>query len=151
MSEPVIFNLCCPSDALEAMCDGLEAVDAATNLAVSMRTFGEVRDGICYACAATLAAWKASGKPVTGGNELDVLRTPGGHAAFFGVPDIHQFEWVMETARLGALRPLGRFFGVKDIDRMDYWAACWKLTTDNWREQLPRIRRTVIEMREAGL
>jgi hypothetical protein len=70
MSEPVIFNLYRPSDALEAMCDGLEDIDARADFSIHMSTFGKFEGGLCFVCAATCAAIKAADLLPEGVEEL---------------------------------------------------------------------------------
>lgn len=144
----MIFNLKTPSDALEAMCDGLEKADARPDFSVAMMDYGSYREATehAYGCAATCAAMEAADL------QLDItnIAPRSRRAAAFDVDvdALEEFEEACSRARHGTLGGLFRLFGLDYSDApYDYR---WEMCTDSWREQLPRVREAIKEMRLNG-
>ena len=122
-----------------SMCDGLENAPHR----VEMNTFGKVKYGVCFGCAATATICRIGGY-----TQRDLLLSSG---RFSGTIDrkkltggdlVHKFEDAIEELRTG------------DVEGYNWYARAWGfaqihlpegfelpyLYTHNWREGLPKYR-----------
>lgn len=151
-----------PSQALEAMVDGLLASKDNPNFRAEMDTYGdayEQADGpLCFGCAATCTLQQLAGARFT----PDSIRRTQSRAEVVGVPAFRlgSFEHVMNSARRGKMHALLRFFDYYDprVAPSDYYDPSvtpsdgkFCLKTDDWEAQLPAVRAVIKEMKEAGL
>lgn len=139
-----------PSQALEMMVKGLIRQGRRKTFVIDMGTFGEVTDdGFCCGCAATCALQEVSGVRIS----RDYISTAFQRALAceFEYGEVSDFERAINFAREGSLRLLFIFFGVdyKWYESRD--DGNYSLTTENWREQLPAVRKHIKELKEIGL
>jgi hypothetical protein len=149
MSEAVIFNLRRPSDALEAMCDGLEAISTRDGFVIDMSQFGRGYADGYHVCAATCTSLQASGCLRPGWGVLD---SPTGRANYFQLPydTYRRFEEAMDLTRYGDLSALAEFFGLVGGE-LNRWRYQWEMRTEGWQATLSRVRVAIQEMRELNL
>lgn len=151
-----ILEMTRPSDALQAMVDGLRAQDEREGFHVEMRSFFEfyppsVTVGeapACKACAATSALQEASGKIF----DKRELINRNDRAAFTELQRETQFviECALEVARQGYLKELFDLFDAADFhDPLYDKRFC--LETDNWRSQLEDVEDLIDELEALDL
>lgn len=135
-----------PSEALQAMVDGLLEMDARPDFQIDMNEFGVSIGNICFGCAATCAAIFLSKSKYT----PETINGPF-EDMIPGFEDTRQFEIALNTARSGCLYDLLCYF---DIPLRNVAAklksTSYRLTTDNWRSQLPLVREHIEKLRAAG-
>jgi hypothetical protein len=136
-----------PSEALQAMVDGLLEQSQRSDFKIDMNIFGKYDsyDNICYGCAATCTVQKLLNKNLTKENINMNL-----HSEFYGIEDICKFESVMNDARGGYLERLFEYFDLSDKFEDDFDNRFW-LETDNWQEELPEVNELIKELKEKGL
>lgn len=141
-----------PSQALEAMVDGLLASKDNPNFRAEMDTYGDVHeqaDGpLCFGCAATCTLQQLAGARFT----PDSIRRIRSRAEVVGVLAFRlgSFEHAMNRARQGKMYALLKFFDHYDPS-VTTWDDEFCLETDGWEVQLPAVRAVIKEMKEAGL
>lgn len=140
-----------PSEALQAMVDGLLEQDARHDFVVEMDFFGYVGEtsGRCFGCAATCAVQKITGVNFT---PDDILKRYVNTDIF--LLDLCKFENIIDTARCsGNLRMLFFYFGYDDtffdIDEK-LTMANFSLQNHNWRHELPKVTAHIKLLQEAG-
>ncbi len=132
------------------MCDGLEAISATPGYGVDMATFGASDGYVCYACAATCAAMQATGKRLA----PDEIRSTAARAKVYEADwiTLDSFEMAMENARCGRLRGLFLFFDVPLTEMTDTLeVADWHLSSLEWDEDIPKVRKGIELLRSVGL
>jgi len=140
-----------PSDALQAMVDGLREYSARSDFRIDMDTFGMVHNDVCFGCAATCAIQKATGKYLL---DLKYNRLDGLwyniKAEFFAVSksELVAFENAINAARLGDVSSLLAYYGIIDNCIFD---SRFKLLSDNWEQQLMAVVQVIAELRAVGL
>jgi hypothetical protein len=152
-----------PSEAIEAMLRGLKAVHEEGVHKIDMSTFGEVRDGTCFGCAATWALQELVGKPMTAENFRygENNDTWSAHAEYAGV-DYHQivdFECAVDNSRHGHVSALLWFFGVSAPDAGELQRSCsnrgeWALSdySDETQErEIPKVAKFAKYLKKRGL
>jgi hypothetical protein len=142
-----------PSQALQAMIDGLLEADKRPDFAVNMTTFGMVgRSGACHGCAATCTLQKLAGVQFS----RDVIGRGDDRAVAVGLPfaEVAAFETAVDFARKGMLMHIFDFFKIKYPEygqRQPLWNVPeFVLTTDLWRDNLPDYQRLADELKAAG-
>ncbi len=153
-----------PSVALEAMCRGLETNSQRKDFRVDMNVLVELsipQQRICYGCAATCAVMELTGIPLTYANAVDMEDESGylggaKRAELFEVDpdDLCRFEMAIDDARAGDLGSLSYYFCDRhhELPEMPRGQEdAWYLDSDDWQEQLPRVRAYIQELQEAGL
>lgn len=132
-----------PSEALQAMIDGLLEQSKRKDFTIWMGSFGYVKEDMCYGCAATCAVQKIFNKNF----EVHSITS---RSFLFGISfcDLKFFEIAIDAARNGRLSSLFSYFH-KDFS--DRWENKWMLQDHNWREQLPLVQSAINEMKEVGL
>jgi hypothetical protein len=135
-----------PSEALQAMMDGLLEQAQRSDFKIDMLTYGKYdENNICYGCAATCTVQKLLNKNLDKENiDWDL------HSEFFGIKDIIEFERVMDWARVGDLRDLFYYFNLLDKFENDF-DDMFGLETDNWKRELPKVKELIKELKEKGL
>lgn len=149
-----------PSDAVKAMIDGLEQFPD-DQFQIDMSTYGykpSWADSICYGCAATCALFQLGGRrPEAVGVALNVFEDRL-EALQISRDDFqrgaYDFELVIDSFRCGRTTPLYAYYGTDPDDPRIPWidaAEMWRLSTGNWRDQLPKVKAYLVRMIEAGL
>jgi hypothetical protein len=138
-----------PSQALQAMVDGLHKVDKSKRYQVRMEYFIEERGELCTVCAATCAVLNLYGIPRKRFESFSQLDNTEEIGEFFEGSDIVGFEYALEDARRGDLLNLFIFFE-KKVD-LELRHGSWDLQTDNWREQLPEVEKAIKVLQQYGL
>lgn len=136
-----------PSEALQAMVDGLLEQSERPDFEVNMKVFGAVQGGICYGCAATCAIQKIAGRNL----DIDSIDSSTLRAWTLGFlrDDMLAFESAINMARTGDMGELFIYFGFEDAG---YWRfAGFNLDNSNWREQLPAVRAHINSLKKRGL
>lgn len=139
-----------PSEALQAMVDGLLEQNARPDFRIDMNTFGSFSEmkHVCYGCAATCAVQKLIG--VNFNKENINLR---GLAVNIEHVDLSAFEWRIDMARMGLLRLLFLYFGFDDniLDiGSNLTTALFCLENHNWRQELPKVTAHIKLLQEEG-
>jgi len=135
-----------PSDALQAMVDGLREQSKREDFIIDMGWFVGKEDGICCGCAATCALQRLAGVNFTiensiNANRFDLLQLKGAIS----------FESVIDDARQGYMSELFGFYGFDRDSNPDLpQNPNFDLETDNWEEQLPDVEAYIAELRAAG-
>jgi hypothetical protein len=140
-----------PSEALEAMIKGLRKYSRRKNFEVNMSHFGGSSEGICFGCAATCTVQQIINKDFTPTTiesaairsiALDVVKD-----------DLDRFEYAIDNARSGMMGSLFRYFSI-NINAFDFDTELldpgFKLGTDNWTEQLPKVRNYIKKIKALG-
>lgn len=84
-----------PSKALRAVAEGLENLPKTGKFKVSMNTFGEVRNGVCFGCAATACLLTLTRALDRVDENFDYLEA---RIKTYDV-DVWEFEHVIDTCR----------------------------------------------------
>lgn len=138
-----------PSEALQAMVDGLLEMDARPDFQIDMANFSTIQDTICFGCAATCTTIKLCGKNL---NHAQIVES-WANTKPLGFDDVQLFELIMDESRRGSLLPLFRYFDER-LERTevskDLRYANFHLLTDNWRSQLPLVSEHIEKLRAAG-
>jgi hypothetical protein len=104
-----------PSEALQAMVDGLLEQSKRGDFKIDMDTYGTYdENNICCGCAATCTVQKLLNKNLDKEN-IDYES----HSEFFGIEDIIEFESVMNEARMGYFSILIYIINLKNIMIID--------------------------------
>ena len=156
-----------PSDYLEAMVVGLRRNAEDSRTRVNMTTFGWIEDDLCFGCAATMGLSELFGvlyADVAGSlspesknrSWVKLVQSTDGAALGVALPsEMDELETVFDWARRGSLSPLRGLAGwcfKKSRTRYDLsqWCGLWSLTTENWKQELPKVEKAIAEMRAAG-
>lgn len=135
-----------PSAALEAMCDGLLRFSRLKGFVVDMSTFGRSEGSVCFGCAATCAAQQASGCRF---NTEDIWHFwTQSKTAGVDEYDMDDFEMAINSAREGSLGRLFDYFGV-EAPSYRPWRG-FSMNNNNWRSQIPAVRKLIRELKAAG-
>lgn len=127
--------------AVEAMIDGIQAQDQRSDFKIDMHTFGDVKSGICFGCAATCAVQQLAGVNLTATNIHDRHETLN-----IDMNDMLAFEHAINVLRLGAL---GILFGYFKKERsLVGFRHLPVLHTFNWREGLTHYRTLLTALKE---
>lgn len=142
-----------PSDALQAMVDGLLTQNEREDFKIDMQVFGKIDEAgkICFGCAATCAIQQLTGKNFT--PENDAVGNYRIKADFLEVDkrELGEFEYTMDNARKGDLKELFYFYDLEDNFDFNKYNNRFFLTTVDWEEQLPAIRELIEFLRSEGL
>lgn len=143
-----------PSDALQAMVDGLKNHSKREGFSVSMSTFGSAVGSICVGCAATCAIQQATGINLTSKSIEDVQARS--RRLRVGKEDLYRFEGVIDSVRLGDLQELFDYYCMGEIysTRILKWKTVQglpQLYTDFWEEDLPTYEKLIKKLKKIGL
>lgn len=132
-----------PSAALTAMVAGLLRAEKLKHCRVDMSTFGRARyDGTCFGCAATWTLQAALGRSMKP-EEVGYLVTFKDQR--WSITDRSDFEGAIDTARRGGL--FGLFVYMKKRKHYDdSYSGRFCLETNNWKAQLPAVRKLIREL-----
>lgn len=141
-----------PSQALQAMVDGLIEQNERPDFEINMNTFGTTSNGMCYGCAATCAIQHLTGEDFTAKNIEDdyersqLLQIDG--------DDLEHFECAIDEARCGYLNGLFSYFGVPasylNDPKFEHQIGT-ALEDSNWEERLPFFRERIKQLESEGL
>ena len=154
------------SIVLQAMVTGLLKAKNDSNFVVKMRTYGYVKDQLCYGCAATLTLVEMFGEGRSASElMLGYVNTPVAqpHLVEAHLSDVLQLEPLevqdsspinlkkleraIDSARTGKVSLLiGILTGRYDESFDDRW----NLEDDNWEKCIPIVEVTIAEMIAAG-
>ena len=144
------------SDVLQAMVTGLLKSDSDPLFRVNMGTYGEVKHEICYGCCSTLVLAEMFGE---GKLASEIMLGYSNDSGFTDTPlsqvfelesfstNFKKLERVVNSARRGYVSWLIYFLTGKQDNSFN---GRWFLKTDDWKEQLPIVERTIVEMIAAG-
>ena len=135
-----------PSEALQAMVDGLKTQSKRKDFKIRMHTFGETNGDICFGCAATCTV-----QQLTGINLTDTNIYLFQHSKVLNIEkrDIEKFEIAIDGTRKGYLRKLFGYFGI-EIPEKYYKRQNFYLGTITWKEELPIVNKLIEELKEQG-
>ena len=137
-----------PSNALQAMYDGLLKQDKRIGFVVNFRFFGGVlSDKVCFGCAATCALQEISQVDLNPGN----INLVGERAKAYGFEndETTRFEITMDYARNGNLYLLFGFCGL-DCRKSYHFMDGISMLSKNWRKQMPRLKKLIADLKQAG-
>lgn len=138
-----------PSEAAQAMVDGLRAQSKRSDFRIAMDTFGSTDGKICFGCAATCAIQVLNKRNFT----VEDLCN-GGISRRQAIPaeksaKIARFESAINLFRIGIPIELFDFFEI------DYPAFTrnqnWHLNDDNWEKQLPKVESYIQKLKSRNL
>jgi hypothetical protein len=108
-----------------------------------MRTFGHFDGVTCFGCAATWTVQAALGRLMT---PVEVNAQLTGAGTFkdqrWTAKDLNLFESAIDDARQGCLLTLFEYMKKSKHYRPEY-DDLFRLQTDNWRSQLPSVRKLI--------
>ena len=121
-----------PSEIIQAMVDGLQK----EHVKVDMKTFGEIRGGICFGCAATNCIIEISGvSPETAATGFSKIAFEIGEGDDMSVS---RFECAIDDLRINDLVSYNhrmRRFEAQEIPS-ELFQELPELTTGNWKREL---------------
>lgn len=135
-----------PSEALQAMLDGLEMQDAREDFKIEMDTFGDYVEGVCFGCAATCTIQHVIGTDF--GDQRIVEIKDRAEYLDLALRELDDFEFSIDRARIGLMYSLFEFFGL-NLDPKYSGRFC--LGNSNWREQIPAVQAVIEEMKKDGI
>lgn len=149
-----------PSNAVQAMIDGLWAMNKEPDIKINMSYFYNKRgDGPCMVCAATATAMQVTQTPV--GNLLACVAEHEdmpevcppwdtmAEAMRISGDELAEFELMVNSLRLGYTCDLLEYFDVPKEHAAYAVEYGFMLDTRNWFAQMPRVesyRDTLIEL-----
>ena len=135
-----------PSEALQAMVDGLKAQSEREDFVIDMDSYGTHDYKICYGCAATCTIQQLTGKKLTSKN----IDETSDRAKFLKLDeyDLDDFEFIMNNVRSGYyIEGLLQYFNItKRVKR-----PCFSLKSHNWKEEIPKVKKYIKYLQEKGL
>lgn len=147
-----------PSDAVQAMVDGLLKQSKRKKFVINMGTFGDFADEhkVCFGCAATCAIQYITKKnfhPKYGSIKGKSVRAK---ILNWEYNDLDNFETIIDYVRLGRLYMLFNYYDRNDIINNRYKMKQYQeqlvpLETDTWKKELYRFENLVIQLRKDGL
>lgn len=141
-----------PSEALQAMVDGLLKQNKRKTFQVDMGSFGNsFYDGnknICCGCAATCTIQEVANKNLTAASIVCCEE----RADFLGFDkyDLEYFEGVIEDARCGMMNSLFDYFRLikkANKDNIDTFPN-FHLTSETWKKEIPKVRKYIKYLKE---
>jgi hypothetical protein len=134
-----------PSEALQAMVDGLIASKTWENFELDMSTYGNHKLGeVCFGCAATCTVYAIAKKQPNNNNiysvgtrsiALDLERS-----------DLFLFEHLIDSARRGLIKPLFHYFQM-GWSHENYYDRRFDLNEINWEKKLPEVKKLIAELK----
>lgn len=145
-----------PSEALQAMVDGLLKYSKRKNFRIRMSTFGSIdhapgniNEYICYGCAATCALQQIANKDLNCGTNIGNQEVRARQLGF-SIKDENEFEEAMDIARRGNTIDLFYYFRLAPPNNNNLVHPSYGLQTSDWREQIPEVRRHIRALKAAG-
>lgn len=150
-----------PSEALNAMVIGLMRQNMRSDFTISMETYGGNNGITCFGCAATSAVQELTKQTVTIQDfkgEIEFF-SDNWDAIFKGydAPDIHSFELAINSARVGFIYELFKYFNLaytqeRDEEFFKYYETLGiDMTSYNWCCHLENVIKFIHKLRQAGL
>lgn len=136
-----------PSIALEHMVNGLLKQSKRKGFKVNMSTYGDSHGEMCYGCAATCAIQSIAKINFTPNTINTTKRRVEIAEADFG--ELNAFESAINQARQGSMRSLFYFCNIRE-ESGNRFNANFDLQSNNWKKQLPQVRKTISELKKAG-
>lgn len=137
-----------PSEALQAMIDGLANQSKRLDFVIDMGTYGSTNGKTCFGCAATCAIQQITDRTLTtksiGVSNLSIRSKSTG----IDKEDYSIFEDAINSARQGYLSDLFDYFKLEHDYDFDYR---FDMVSDNWEEQIPKVEELINELKERGL
>lgn len=140
-----------PSDALQAMVDGLLAQSKREDFKIEMESYGEINDHgtICFGCAATCAIQQIAMKNLPIRYEIE-RRSFRAEYLELGYRELAFFERAINFARIGDLFFIFQFYNLeKEFDNI--FNGSYFLDNDNWKDELPKVEKLIAELKSKGL
>lgn len=140
-----------PSIALQMMIDGLQEQSKRKKFQIAMGTYGS-SDGerTCYGCAATCTIQKIAKKNFT--HELIKQGTDRAKFINADLDELSKFELAIDLSRKGTLSHLFQFCKIPHEKiynlRSDY---DYFLGNDNWKEEIPKVKKVISNLKEHNL
>lgn len=143
-----------PSDAVQAMIDGLKEQATREDFAVDMGTFAGRNPEQCFGCAATCFLQKVSGINITvenAGVNCNMANSFTKRAAIYGFDEdeVHRFELVLDRLRSGEPYSLLSLYGIDQFRWPEFKLPY--LNTENWRKKIQYYQRYVEILKKKGL
>ena len=140
-----------PSDAIQAMIDGLKRQSRRKLFRIEMSDYGDVEEVngkvICYGCAATCALQQLGDHNFKPGEIYSHLKRA--HAIGFDAVEVDRFEWSINGLRLGDYLDLFGFYsGFEEIAPDEELPI---LYSSNWRDGIPAYQAYADKLRALGL
>lgn len=155
------------STVLKAMVESLLKSKNDPRFTVEMKSFGHIRNEVCYGCAATVTLMELFG----GGKSASELMIDHAKTQTYesGIAYVHfsdvvrldppvfqnsrtivleDLEDAVDYARKGGVSWLIEYLTGEQNQSFD---SRWILEDQNWEEQIPEIKKTITEMIAAGL
>lgn len=137
-----------PSNALQAMYDGLLKQDRRIDFVVNFRFFGGVlSDRVCFGCAATCTLQEISQVDLNPGNITLVEKRARAYG--FEQTETIRFEMAMDCARHGNLYDLFGFCGLDCRESYCFMDGI-SMLAKNWKRQMPRLKKLIAGLKQAG-
>lgn len=137
-----------PSEAAQAMVDGLRIQSKRSDFKIDMDDFGSTDGKICFGCAATCAIQVLNKKDFT----VEDLRSRAisrRQAVRAAADKVARFESAINCFRMGV--PIG-LFNFFDIDYPAFTRSQnWYLDDDNWEDQLPKVEAYIKKLKSRNL
>ena len=135
-----------PSDAIQAMIDGLKNYNSKPGFNIDMGTYGRAVKGICFGCAATCTIQQIAGEDIPE-NNIHSLKDHA-YALDFDIREVIDFEFAIDSFRSNDVSPLFYFYGKENPIGL---YTDWFLDTDNFMEQLPLVQEYCDQLKQMGL
>lgn len=136
-----------PSQALQAMIDGLRTQSQRYDFKIRMGTFGHSDGAICFGCAATCAVQEIAQTNLS----VSAMHYFVDRAAAlnFELSGFAEFEGSIDTARYG---DMGRLFEYFDLDysKGQNYNIDLVLRDDDWEKVLPNYEALVARLEKDG-
>ena len=114
-----------PSIAILRTIEGMRRLKQNKNFELDMFTFGKVKEGICYGCAATAAIQEIAQIELT--QENISMISQRAKALSFDLKELYRFEHAINDARVGNIVNLLKFCDITNVDaRVRYWERRWR-------------------------
>lgn len=137
-----------PSIALQHMVDGLLKQSRRKKFRIEMGSFGNYSRGICFGCAATCAIQHITKINFTPDSSI-LDEDARAMKMKVNNEELNQFESAIDDARFGWLESLFLFCNLPESQSKRF-SNSFSLNTDDWKEQIPNIRKTIEELKIAG-
>ncbi len=138
-----------PSEALEAMVRGLYKYKDNPKFIIKVSTYGDAEGSICYGCMATCTIQELANKDLLPENIINGYDRA--NYLGFDSDQLRDFEWVIDDARSGKLAPLWLFYFSHDGGEfISQFESRWYMRTCNWEDEIPKVKRVIKELKEAG-
>lgn len=144
-----------PSEALQAMVNGLRKQSQRPDFRIDMITYGRKGrkgtkdEGLCFGCAATCTVQEIAEKDIS----CEVVGSEYGRAKALGfhIADERHFEDIMDYARKGTMKLLFAYFGIHGnrANRFIEVTLPW-LNTNNWKNKLKYYEKYIKRLQKAG-